>query len=373
VIGSPQTLGDADPTSQGGPTPEPAKDPAPPAAAATPPRRPGLVRRVLEWFWRSRALSALRADGRVGSPRVQELMRRAWLCVEVAERMLRPTPRLVNGDADGPARELLREAVYWALRAEQLIRADGTGAPTSEPPDDGTVKALWARADLRLLSEVAGGEGAAHALEAGLMLERFSDFAELAAEEQARQARDLGAFARNLLATLEVPRVRLDKLYTQRVLRTGGGILVLFALVGAALFARSWQERQRDLTRDRPWKASSTYPAVGCKSPHQECPESPFFFFHTLEDERPWVEIDLGSKKRFSQVKLVNREDCCGERSVPIGIEVSNDRKTWREVTRRTEPYTSWSQRFAPVNARYVRAVGLRKTAIHLKRFAVLR
>jgi hypothetical protein len=235
------------------------------------------------------------------------------------------------------------------------------------------VRALWAGAERRLLAEVAGGEGAMRGLEACLMLERFSDFAELAVEEQARQARDLAAFAKNLLSTLETPRVRLDKLYAQRVLRTGGGLLALLALVGLAMFARTWRESERDLTRDRPYKASSTYPAVGCKSPQQECPESPFFFFHTLEDDPPWLEIDLGTKKRFSAIKLVNREDCCGERAIPLAIEISNDHKTWREITRRTEPFTTWHQSFAPANARYVRVVGLRKTALHLKRFAVLR
>jgi hypothetical protein len=328
---------------------------------------------VLEWFWRSRSISELRAEARVGSPRAQELLRRAWLCVEIAERSLSPRPVLAGGSADGPARELLREAVYWALSAERLIRADGATDLASAASDDGTVRALWAGAERRLLAEVAGGEGAMHALEASLSLERFSDFAELAVEEQARQARDLAAFARNLLTTLETPRVRLDKLYAQRVLRTGGGLFALGALVGLVMFARTWRESERDLTRDRPYKASSTYPAVGCKSPQQDCPESPFFFFHTLEEERAWLEIDLGAKKKFSAVKLVNREDCCGERSLPIAIEISNDHKTWREVTRRTEPYTTWHQSFAPVNARYVRVVGLRKTALHLKRFAVLR
>jgi hypothetical protein len=309
----------------------------------------------------------------VGSPRAQELLRRAWICVEVAERALRPSPRLASGSADGPARELLREAVYWALCAEQHIRSEETRTPASDAPDDGSVRALWARAERKLLADVAGGEGAAHALEASLSLERFSDFAELAAEEQAREARDLAAFAKNLLTALEAPRVRLDKLYTQRVLRTGGGLLLLLALLGAALFARSWRERERDLAWEKPYKASSTYPSVGCKSPQQECAESPFFFFHTLEDERPWLEIDLGAKKRFSSVKLVNREDCCGERGIPIAVEVSNDKKSWREVTRRTEPFTTWRQSFAPTTARYVRVVGLRKTALHLKRVAVLR
>jgi hypothetical protein len=324
------------------------------------------VRRALDWLWRGRTIAELKAQGRLG-PRGSELLRRGWICVEVAERALRPSPLLTNGAADGPARELLREAVFWALSAERFSRDETT------EPGDGSVRALWAQADRQQLVDAAGGEGALHALETCLLRERFDEFAELSPEEQASQARDLAAFARTLLTNIEAPRVKLDKFYTQRVLRTGGSFALAALLLLLVSYARNWRERDRDLARDRPYKTSSTYPVAGCKSPQQDCPESPFYFFHTLEEDRPWVEIDLGSKKRFTAIKVVNREDCCGDRTVPLAIEISSDRKSWREVARRTEAFNAWYTNISPVSARYVRAIALKKTTFHLKRFAVLR
>lgn len=375
MIGSNQSPGDAPASSTAEPSPalpvEPALPP-PPAPVAPLPRRPGAFRRVREWFWRGKTLADAKLEGRIGSPRAQECLRHGWVCVELAERALKPVPRLVSGAADGPARELAREAVTWALLAERAARTHET------PPRDGTdesssLVALWAGAPLSLLATAAGGEGAVHVLEASLAVDGFVGFAALAADEQARQSRDLAVFARSLLALVEAPRVRLDKLYVQRIVRSGGLVLVLAVLAVLALTTHSWSERQRDLARDRPYRTSSAYPAVGCKSPDQDCPESPFFFFHTLEDDRPWVEIDLGGKKKFSAVRIINREDCCGERAVPLAIEVSNDRKNWREVARRDDTFNNWYKDFTPVSARYVRAISLHKTLFHLRRVSVLR
>ena len=69
---------------------------------------------------------------------------------------------------------------------------------------------LWSRADRGMLVSAAGSEGEVHALEVSLRVGDFADFAELAPEEQARQARDLLAFLRTLLGLLEAPRVSLS-------------------------------------------------------------------------------------------------------------------------------------------------------------------
>jgi hypothetical protein len=376
VIGSNQSPGDvvASPSAEPPPAvlPEQVSEAAAVAPAPLPPKLPGVFRRTFEWFWQRRALAALRAEGRIGSPRARELLRRAWVCVELAERALRPVPALVSGAGDAPARELAREAVFWGLAAEEAVRAGSSteGAAAVAVP---SFEALWGRADATLLAGAAGGEGAVHALEAALKTEGFAAFAELSREEQARQARDLTTFARTLLTTVEAPRVSVDRIYFRRILRTGGLCVLLGILVAVVLFTRAWHDRERDWARGRPYHTSSTYPAVGCKSPDQDCPESPFFFFHTLEDDRPWVELDLGGKRRFSSIRIVNREDCCAERAVPLAIEVSQDHKTWREIARRTETFNTWTKDFAPVTARYVRAIGLKKGILHFRRFSVLR
>lgn len=373
MIGSNQSPGDAPASPHAEPSPALPVEPVPVAAPPVEPPRPrraGALRRVREWFWRGRALAELKEQGRVASPDAQACLRRGWLCVELAERALRPVPRL-SGAADGPARELAREALVWALLADRAARG---GA--HEPLDGGhtaNLPALWAEAEPALLATAAGGEGAAHAVEASLKVDGFVEFAELSAEEQARQARDLAVFTRTLLANIEAPRVRFDKIYFQRILRTGGLFFVIVALAVAAFTTRAWNERQRDIARGRPYRTSSSYPGVGCKSPDQDCPESPFFFFHTQEEEHPWVEIDLGGKKKFSAIRIINREDCCADRAVPLAIEVSNDRKSWREIARRNDTFNNWYQEFPPVSARYVRAVSLHKALFHLRHFSVLR
>ena len=381
MIGSNQSPGDAvaappaDPPLAPSLGVEPAvvvpAEPAPPA-----PRRPSALRRFFEWFWLGRAMADLRARGRVGSPRALELLRRAWRSVELAERALLPSLRLLHGAADAEARELARQGLFWALAAEATLRREASQPGASEtvaPFSSSALLELWADADRSVLVGAAGGEAGVHLLEVSLRVSDFADFADLSGEEQARQARDLVAFVRNLIGALEAPRVSLDRLWTRRVLRLGFGFGVLLGLVVLALSLRSRQESARDWARDRPYKTSSVYPNVGCKSPEQECAQSPFYFFHTQEEESAWIEIDLGTKRRFSAIKVVNREDCCADRASPIAFEVSVDHIKWREVVRRTEVFNTWNQEFPPQNARWVRLVLLKKSALHLRKFSVLR
>jgi len=384
VIGSNQSPGDAEAPSPAEPPLAPSTgvapavpDPAASAASAAPAvRRPGAFRRFLEWFWQGRAMAELRAGGRAGSPRALELVRRAWRSVELAERALTPVPRLLHGAADAEARELARQGLFWALAAEATLRREATQPSANETLARFSGLALlelWADAERSLLVGAAGSDGALHLLEVSLRVGDFADFGDLSPEEQARQARDLLTFVRNLIGLLEAPRVNLDRFWTRRVLRVGGGVAVLLGLVVLALSLRSQQENARDWARGRPYRTSSVYPNVGCKSPEQDCAASPFYFFHTMEEEHAWIEIDLGAKRRFSAVKLVNREDCCADRATPLAFEVSLDHNKWHEVARRTEVFNTWTQDFAPQNARWVRVILLRKSALHLRRVSVLR
>jgi hypothetical protein len=371
VIGSDQTPGGGPDGTL--PTGEPGSDApeipaAPPPAAAPPaaPRKPGRFRRTVEWFWRGRALAELRKEGIAGSPRASELLRRGFLALEVAKRTLDPPERFAAGPPDAVAWELSRQAVYWGLRADRVL--------TTGTDDAGLTLAELSDAARPRLIAAAGGEAELGAINPALSGVTFVEQSELALDELGRSAHALNRFARALLLDLERPRVHLDRVWFQRLWRCGGLLALLLLLVFGAFKANGMLLESRDVARGKPWRTSSVYTATtSCPSPKQKCAESPFFFFHTLDDDRPWLEIDLQSKQRIVGAIIENREDCCADRAVPLVIQVSTDHKNWKEVARRTEIFGTWSPTFAPVSARWVRIMVMKKTSLHLHRASILR
>jgi hypothetical protein len=366
VIGSDQTPGSGPEGTP--PTGEPQSNAPEIAAAPVPaaPRQPGPFRRTFEWFWRGRALAELRKEGIGASPRASELLRRGWLALEVAKRTLDPPERFSAGPPDAVAWELSRQAVYWGLRADRVL--------TTGTDDAGITLTELADAARPRLIAAAGGEAELGAIKPALSGVTFVEQSELSLDELGRSAHALNRFARALLLDLERPRVHLDRVWFQRLWRCGGLLALLLLLVFAAAKVNDLLLENRDVARGKPWRASSVYTAtVSCPSPQQRCAESPFYFFHTLDDDRPWIEIDLGSKQRIVGAIIENREDCCTDRAVPLVIQVSTDHKTWKDVARRTEIFATWSPTFAPVSARWVRVMVMKKTSLHLHRVSILR
>jgi hypothetical protein len=121
------------------------------------------------------------------------------------------------------------------------------------------------------------------------------------------------------------------------------------------------------------WTASSqreVWPASGKMT--DEPGNFPFaVFFHTQEEESPWIEIDLETPTRVASVEVLNRTDCCGDRDVPLVVELSSDRKTWREVAKKNEDFVDWKATFSPQETRYVRLRVPRRTYLHLERVAI--
>jgi hypothetical protein len=92
--------------------------------------------------------------------------------------------------------------------------------------------------------------------------------------------------------------------------------------------------------------------------------------FHTNKEDHPSAEFDMGAAKTVTYIELVNRRDCCEDRALPLAVDVSADGKEWKEVFRRTEPFTELKQKVGPVYVRAVRVRALRKTWLHLERVA---
>ena len=125
-----------------------------------------------------------------------------------------------------------------------------------------------------------------------------------------------------------------------------------------------------DLADGRPWTASSI--GIRCEPASRNCGgRDRGVFFHTDLETSPWLRIDLGSNTEVSTVKIHNRRDCCSERAVPLLIELSNDGLSWRQVSRREDPFYEWRASFEPQIAKYVRMRVERRSVLHFEHVSV--
>jgi hypothetical protein len=303
--------------------------------------RPGFVRRVLEWYWRSERLRELQAAGapakNAGALAQVEAYR------TLAGRTLGGLEPVPAQSRAATARPLLRAGI------EQVLRLQPTPCPSIEALfDDST----WQRA-----LEVSVPEAERVAVRAWLIDDRSND------EHGAAQRALL------LLETLQgmsdeaasaIAHVRLWRLGM-----LGATLGALGALLALVLWLMAPPEGQ-DLAVNKPWRASSAYVGYTVEGRKPERP-SDVAFFCTNEDEGAWWQIDLLTPQLIDRVTLVNRSDCCAERATPLTIEVSLDGQNWREVIRRDETFRTWRARFKPSQARYVRLRALRRTFLHMK------
>jgi hypothetical protein len=298
---------------------------------------------------------------------------RAGSCHEVTERartsllvgrsILEPSERDVN-NTDAVACDLFRQSAYWALRGLALARADSRAA---DPGAD-----LWTGPTEALILRTAGDSGALPALKKAVNAASFVEFAEMPPEERSRLVPALRQCAEALLGELDRPARAWEMLWLQRVLRIGMVFVLLAAVALGMLWAKQSAERRQDLAAGKPWRQSSRLNNEGCESPNQTCENSPYFFFHTVDERNPSLEIDLGQPQKFSKLRVINREDCCVDRSVPLIVEVSVNQSEWREVARRNEVFSSWLAEFSPVEARWVRLRVDKHSYLHLAAVRVL-
>lgn len=287
----------------------------------------------------------------------RERLLRGRAALELADRTLNPVDELKAGKGTALACVLYREAIYWGLLAQDAA---------SQATD---VESAFASVPRQLLLQVAGDEALLADAQAAACRPSAQTWLAPEADQQA-EAFKLQRFAKALFRRLSEPELKVARLLLQRTFRSSllfGGVLAL-TLIGFMTLFRA--PPGPDLAAGRPWKTSSTY-AV-CTPKERNCAGAPSpIFFHTQEEEKPWLEIDLGSKLEFSRVEVQNRSDCCEERAVPLVIEVSTDGKKWREVARRTELFSLWNASFTQVKARYVRTRVMARTFFHLERVSV--
>ena len=319
--------------------------------------------RVWQWFWRSELRRLAEPLGATQA----ELLRRARLAAEVARR-ISSSPEPLEGSAEPIACDLHRQSIYWSLRALN---------PMASHEGQGSESGLRGAGSLRgvepsLLLKAAGSPEALQQVEHALGAFTFQDFAVLPLAERARLLQALSRVAAALIAELAASERIVHVLWLQRLFRFGLLFVLLAACFAVVAKIRDRAEAGRDLGADKPWRTSSFN--GGCHSPDQECQDTPDYFFHTQQEADPWVEFDLGSKARFSAVRVDNRQDCCKERASPLVVEVSSDQQKWKTVAQHEGVFSSWRAEFAPTEARWVRVRVANKLAIlHLAHVRILR
>lgn len=139
-------------------------------------------------------------------------------------------------------------------------------------------------------------------------------------------------------------------------------------LAGVAFVATRWLEP--DLAAGKRWVASSAwgaFPRSGVMTG-----EAPIDGrFHTVEQQQPWVQLDLGALYSVHAVRVENRTNCCRERALPLSIELSVDGQTWTRVGYRRILFDTFTQHFSSRQARYVRLRVDRRSTLHLRRISV--
>jgi hypothetical protein len=260
---------------------------------------------------------------------------------EAARRASAPWDRL-PGD-DRPLRVLLwQRAAHFALLA---------CAP--EQGDCSSAEALH-RAPRAWVERAAGGSGWLSSIERALSL----DTSATVAEDADGQIHLLSYFTERLLEELE----RRPRATQTKRLKNVAALALSLMLMAMALGAlRVWLSR--DLARTSAFTTSSS--AYDCKQ--GECGDA---FFHTQEEESPWIEYDLGRARAVHRVELKNRWDCCYERAVPLVVETSLDRKSWTVAARTDQAFLVWSADFAQ-RARYVRLRVDGRSSLHLQSVSI--
>jgi hypothetical protein len=309
---------------------------------------------VKEWFWRGHALKDAKSASQA-SALSRERLRRARLAAEFAGRMIDPAEPWYDGSALPLAISLYREAAYWVLLAH------------SDAEEPQTLRELLAagnystgdlsEADVALAKTVLGEK-------------TFVETADESTDALRKQAVLSRTFVHGLIRRELAADRKVTRVLVQRLVRLG---IVTLAVVGVLLAINAAVQRVirgPDLAAGKPWRASSS--AFDCNIAEKSCGGvSTTIFFHTVEENNPWVEIDLGARKKFARVEVDNREECCQDRAVPLVVETSNDANEFKEVARTTEPFGSWQATFKPVTARYVRVRADKKTYLHLVRVGV--
>jgi hypothetical protein len=319
-------------------------------APATPsaPERPWL-----EWILQRRALAEARGSDSFDE-RARSSVARARAAFEAGERLLFGLEPLRAEHAREIALELFGQSTFWALSA-------ASGKAIGDDVDAMVAQASMGDPETAAVLRSMHESG----LDVVLLRQTFGQRTPRSAESLAHDVMRSRSLLRRLLARLEARAVSRRRVLARRWTRTP---LVVFALSMALFLSIRLVWGPRDIAVEKPWVTSSTYGsyAASGKVPPED---QDLGFFHTSNEESPWIRIDLERKRQVGRLIVKNRIDCCHDRGLPLVVELSSDGASWVEVARRTSEFESWEPRFAMgSDARFIRLRAEAKTILHLSR-----
>lgn len=285
-------------------------------------------------------------------------LQQARLLVEIAARVAEPAEPLPAGDRAPVILGLVRQGVALVL-ASARPGAGVTGATGMEgAPAAPELATAWDEAPAEVLRDAAHDVASVSAIK-DILLPPAPAGPPVVTADDVSHAR---AFLERLLWNADAPRRRVESLVINRWLRIAGAFAVLLVLAAGVRAVT----RGKNLIAGKPFTVSSSWP--GCATDPM-C--DGVLLFHTNTENEPWVIYDLSAPTKVHKVEVTNRPDCCGERTIPLIVEVSLDRKQWTEVGRKTDEFSTWTASFAPRTARYIRLKVGRVSVLHLKNVEV--
>jgi hypothetical protein len=314
------------------------------------------MRRVLNWYTCRPEREQVRRSVPV-APRQVELLRRAKAALATGNLLREPSDPARKSLAGAHAASLYAESLTWALWSV----APGSDRPRAEAlfqEDESVVRELALPAErASQVTELLGSPSLA------------LDLAERPEDEQEDAAALLKRAALVAIDVHERPLRAADGLTLISIARVAVTIVGFALLVGGAI---ALKPQKQNLAAGKAWKASSSL--FDCHPEQAECGGAKTrIFFHTRDEQDPWLQYDLGAPTAFSSVRVDNRQDGEGARAVPLVVEVGDDGQHFRQVARRDDDFSSWSASFPSVTARYVRLRVARKSMLHLEEVDVYR
>ncbi len=159
-------------------------------------------------------------------------------------------------------------------------------------------------------------------------------------------------------------------------------VLVALALSGLAvvLIATVAPLRERwfptDLGPSAHWTASSHFSGTvqqgvgtppAASDPNAE--DAPFFF-HTLHEKDPYIDLEFSRPVRLREVRIENRSDCCEEGALPLNVEIPGSTHP-QILCQRRSPFRTWTCSVDGITTRRLRIRRPGISMLHLRRIEV--